>query len=203
MALPSNVELILMKWLGEDVQVKKPQSRVEALLLELMESGTGGMTPEEVQHIVDVEIAKIVAEAPEDFDTLMEIADWIEHHEDDAAAMNSAIQANARAITALQTAIANVYTKTESDAKYATKNEVNDINWMGSQAQYEALTPAQKTYELYNITEATDETVTANAASLQSLSPLSLDRNALSLDDDFDTMDYPEEEVSDYADFDE
>jgi hypothetical protein len=122
MALPSNIELILMKWLGEDVQVKKPQSRVEALLMELMESGTGGMTPEEVQHIVDVEIAKVVAEAPEDFDTLIEIADWIEHHEDDAAAMNSAIQANTRAITALQTAIANVYTKTESDARYLQKS---------------------------------------------------------------------------------
>lgn len=39
------------------------------------------------------EVAKIVAQAPESFDTLKEIADWISSHSDDAAAMNSAIVA--------------------------------------------------------------------------------------------------------------
>lgn len=43
-------------------------------------------------------VAEIVADAPEDFDTLKEISDWIDSHEDSAAAMNSAIQANATAI---------------------------------------------------------------------------------------------------------
>lgn len=89
----------------------------------------------------------------------------------------------------------DAYTKAESDAKYATKTEVDNINWLGSQAQYEALTPEQKVYELYNITEEEDEEEPANTASLQSLSPLSLDRDMLNLDD-YDTMDYPEEEVS-------
>ena len=36
-------------------------------------------------------IAKIIANAPEDFDTLKEISDWIESHEDSASAMNTAI----------------------------------------------------------------------------------------------------------------
>lgn len=40
-----------------------------------------------------------MANAPEDFDTLKEISDWIESHEDSAAAMNSSILANTTAIT--------------------------------------------------------------------------------------------------------
>lgn len=43
-------------------------------------------------------VVEIVADAPEDFDTLKEISDWISGHEDSAAAMNSAIQANTTAI---------------------------------------------------------------------------------------------------------
>lgn len=43
-------------------------------------------------------VAEIVADAPEDFDTLKEMSDWIASHEESAAAMNSAIQANTTAI---------------------------------------------------------------------------------------------------------
>ena len=39
------------------------------------------------------EVAKIAASAPESFDTLKEIADWISTHSSDASAMNSAILA--------------------------------------------------------------------------------------------------------------
>lgn len=53
-------------------------------------------------------IAKIVADAPESLDTLKEISDWISGHADDAAAMNSAIQTNSSAITALQTLIGSL-----------------------------------------------------------------------------------------------
>lgn len=55
-----------------------------------------------VQKTVANEVAKIVADAPEDFDTLKEMSDWISNHEDDAAAMNSAIQTNASNINTLQ-----------------------------------------------------------------------------------------------------
>ena len=53
-------------------------------------------------------IAKIVADAPESLDTLKEISDWISSHANDAAAMNSAIQTNSSAITALQTLIGSL-----------------------------------------------------------------------------------------------
>ncbi len=61
----------------------------------------GGITRAEVDGIVTEKIAGVVANAPEDFDTLREIADWIDGHEDSAAAMNSEIKANAADISAL------------------------------------------------------------------------------------------------------
>lgn len=66
-------------------------------------------------------VAEIVADAPEDFDTLKEMSDWIDSHEDSAAAMNSAIKANATAITSKVDKVAgkglstNDYTTTEKN----------------------------------------------------------------------------------------
>ena len=60
-------------------------------------------TAEQVNSTVTTEIAKVVADAPEDLNTLKEMSDWIAGHEDDASAMNSAISDNKIAITALQT----------------------------------------------------------------------------------------------------
>ena len=52
-----------------------------------------------VVKIIEDEIAQIIAEAPEDLDTLKEIADWISTHDDSASAMNTAILANKTAIS--------------------------------------------------------------------------------------------------------
>ena len=52
-----------------------------------------------VIKIIEDEIAQIIAKAPEDLDTLKEIADWISTHEDNASAMNTAILANKTAIS--------------------------------------------------------------------------------------------------------
>ena len=59
-------------------------------------------TAEQISSTVTAEIAKVVANAPEDFDTLKEMSDWIAGHENDASTMNSAILDNKTAITALQ-----------------------------------------------------------------------------------------------------
>lgn len=53
-----------------------------------------------VENTVAAYITELIAGAPASLDTLKEIADWIENHADDAAAMNSQIQANAAAIAA-------------------------------------------------------------------------------------------------------
>lgn len=47
------------------------------------------------------EVAKIVDDAPESFDTLKEIAAWISDHDADVVTMNNSIKANADAITKL------------------------------------------------------------------------------------------------------
>lgn len=64
------------------------------------------------------EIAKIVANAPADFDTLKEIADWISTHNDSAASMNSTIQENRDAVSSLKTLLGvdsstNLWTSSE------------------------------------------------------------------------------------------
>ncbi len=55
---------------------------------------------------VTAKIAEIVANAPEDLDTLKEIADWIKTHANDASAMNTQINTNKSDISALKTSVA-------------------------------------------------------------------------------------------------
>lgn len=47
-----------------------------------------------ISPVVNSAIAEVIANAPEDFDTLKEISDWIDTHEDSASAMNTAILEN-------------------------------------------------------------------------------------------------------------
>ena len=88
-------------------------------------------TAEQISSTVTAEIAKVVADAPENFDTLKEMSDWIAGHENDASTMNSAISDNKTAITALQTDKAdkseiptNVTELTDS-ADYAKKTDLH------------------------------------------------------------------------------
>lgn len=53
---------------------------------------------ESLKKEISDQIAKVVANSPEDFDTLKEISDWISGHSSDAAAMNSTISGNTSAI---------------------------------------------------------------------------------------------------------
>lgn len=57
---------------------------------------------EQITTEVTSKIAEVVANAPEDFNTLKEIADWISTHADDASAMNSQIIQNKNDIKSLQ-----------------------------------------------------------------------------------------------------
>lgn len=68
-------------------------------------------------------VAGIVAEAPEAYDTLKEISDWISSHAESAATMNSQINANKEAIAANKKAIDafTEITEAEIDALFAAK----------------------------------------------------------------------------------
>lgn len=67
-------------------------------------------TADQVSNIVTTEIAKVIADAPEDFNTLKEMSDWIAGHTNDASAMNSAILDNKTNIDTLQTGISSINT---------------------------------------------------------------------------------------------
>lgn len=90
-------------------------------------------TTAEMESKVTEKVAEIVAGAPEDYDTLKEMSDWLKEHEDSAASMNSAIQKNAEDIATANTAIeknetniatANTNIQKNVDDITATKNDV-------------------------------------------------------------------------------
>ena len=81
------------------------------------------------------EIAKIVANAPEDFDTLKEIADWISTHSDSAAAMNSAIQENRDAVSSLK-----ILLGVDSSTNLWTSSELTGIKADVAQAKEDITT---------------------------------------------------------------
>ena len=88
-------------------------------------------TAEQVSSTVTTEIAKVVANAPEDLNTLKEMSDWIAGHENDASAMNSAISDNKAAITALQSGkadkseIPTTVSELTDSADYAKKSDLH------------------------------------------------------------------------------
>lgn len=63
---------------------------------------------EQITTEVTSKIAEVVANAPEDFNTLKEIADWISTHADDASAMNTKIVQNQNDIKALKSLVDQV-----------------------------------------------------------------------------------------------
>ena len=76
---------------------------------------TANTTPtKSISTMISEEIAKVVANAPASFDTLKEIADWISSHQNDASAMNTAINNNTTNITNLTTKV-NTNTTNISD----------------------------------------------------------------------------------------
>lgn len=82
---------------------------------------------------VTARIAEVVADAPEDLDTLKEIADWISTHADSASEMNTQIQtnkdniaANTSDISALQISVSEKANKVHShDNRYYTESEID------------------------------------------------------------------------------
>lgn len=69
-------------------------------------------------------VSKIVADAPEDFDTLKEMSDWFSQHSDSAAAMNSDILSNKSGIETLKNDIEPL--KTEVNNNTNAIREIND-----------------------------------------------------------------------------
>lgn len=103
-----------------DTQVKKNTDAIGVL------NGTGAGS---VTKTVSDAVANVVADAPENFDTLKEISDWISTHTDSAATMNSQITTNKEGITTLNTNLASEITrakKAEGDTTTALSSHKSD-----------------------------------------------------------------------------
>lgn len=74
---------------------------------------------------VTTKISELVANAPEDLDTLKEIADWISAHADSASAMNTQITANRDEISSLKTTVAGK-ANTNHTHDYAASSHTHD-----------------------------------------------------------------------------
>lgn len=90
----------------------------------------GSDTDKSARAIAAEEVAKIVASADADFDTLKEIADWISTHADGVSSMNTAIQGNTTAINDLKTLVGNTAVATQianaiEAANHATAGDLN------------------------------------------------------------------------------
>lgn len=56
---------------------------------------------QKILNKISTEVARIISDAPEAFDTLKEIATWISSHSDSASSMNQQINTNAQDITSV------------------------------------------------------------------------------------------------------
>ena len=77
------------------------------------------VTEETVDEKVDTAIAKVIADAPEDFDTLKEVADYIASDKTRAAEIEIAISN----LQSQKADASTVYTKDEADAKFLTEHQ--------------------------------------------------------------------------------
>lgn len=97
-------------------------TKAESVIKTLTGSGEGSIK----KSIAD-KIAEVIADAPEAFDTLKEIADWVNSHEDTALTMQNAISKNAETIETeiedRKTDSENLNEKIETETSERIKND--------------------------------------------------------------------------------
>ena len=86
----------------------------------------------QITSAVTAKIAEVVANAPEDLDTLKEIADWISAHANDAAAMNTQITENKNNIAANSSSISAMNTQITENKNNIAANS-SSISAMNTQ----------------------------------------------------------------------
>lgn len=84
----------------DDTELTAKVDAATAAITVLNGTGAGSVS----KQVADA-VATIVSEAPEAYDTLKEISDWISNHSSDAASMNSKINTNEEDIAALEALI--------------------------------------------------------------------------------------------------
>lgn len=122
-------------------------------------------------------VAAIVADAPEAYDTLKEISDWISSHASDASAMNTQINTNKSDIATLKTLIGTLPEGTASTTIVAYIAEAigtsqTDLTSAIATAKSEAISTAStdaKKYADDKVKELSDGQVTTNKTDIATL----------------------------------
>lgn len=104
----------------DDTALKGRVTATETAINTLNGTGAGSVK----KQVADA-VAGIVADAPEAYDTLKEISDWISTHASDASAMNSQINTNKTAIETLNGTGAGSVSKAVADAKSEVQDSIN------------------------------------------------------------------------------
>ena len=124
------IESIKINGVGQTVDENKAVDIPVPTKISDLDNDSGYITEDQVNSKVTEGVASIVANAPEDFDTLKEMSDWISQHEDSAAAMNSSILKNKEDIEALQTS------KADHDDVDAILEDIGELNSNLSQLEF-------------------------------------------------------------------
>lgn len=96
-------------------------SQVQALI-----DAGGFQNEEEVKKLAAAEVAKVVANAPENFDTLLELAEWIEKHGNEYDALTELVSDKV-SNDELNTTLSDYVTKSELNALEMTEAEARAI----------------------------------------------------------------------------
>ena len=83
----------------------------------------------QTDELISGKVAEIIADAPEDFDTLKELSDWIYSHEDSAAAMNSAISGKVDKVSGM-----GLSQNSFTDAEKSKLSELADKKYLDEQS---------------------------------------------------------------------
>ena len=104
----------------DDTALKGRVTATETAINTLNGNGDGSVK----KQVADA-VAGIVADAPEAYDTLKEISDWISTHASDASAMNSQINTNKNAIATLNGTGEGSVSKAVADAKADVQSKID------------------------------------------------------------------------------
>lgn len=114
----NNIEALQTALGADDTTGLRKRVKANETAISTLVGTTEGDNAKSARTIAQEEVAKVVAKAPEAFDTLQEIAAWITDHSNDVVAMDNAIKANTAAITVLNGAdtVEGSVAKTVKDA---------------------------------------------------------------------------------------
>lgn len=167
----------------DDTALKAKVTANETAITALNGEGEGS-----VKKQVNDAVAKIIADAPEAYDTLKEISDWISSHANDASAMNSQINTNKDEIVTLKTLIGTLpegsasttivayiaeaigASQTDLTSAIATaKSEAISTSAVDATTKSDKALADAKTYTNNKVKELTDGQVTTNKTDIESL----------------------------------